>query len=287
MMAKKRRKAQSIIEYLTAKNPDISPTDACKKRNTSHHDYHSPKELREWTEFNFETLEAIFGGELLKEARKKCSSLPHYPHLDEEIDQSLGSDEPSTRSILTKWNHTIVLAALRKTQVEFNPCVWRDRLGTKNTTNAEGSAKEVAKEATEELQDDDCQENEGCRDGHNDNPSKPKSKRSRQPDGGSISVHETKNKKARERFPKEYKPASNWNSQKLSDGLCTDEETGRWLEDEEENNDNAPIRQAYTYCVDYECRYGCILTTKEAFIFRIQPRKHISMFIFVGVILKR
>lgn len=213
MMAKKRRKAQSIIEFLTAKNPDISPLGAYKKRNTSRHDYHYPRELREWKEFNFETLEAIFGGELLKEANKKRSTLPHYPHID-EIDQSLGSDEPSTRSILAKWNHTIVLASLRQVQDKFHPCLWRDKLGMKGTTEADGSVQEVGQEPTEELQDEECHENEVSEDGHNDNPPKQNSTRSRQPDGGSVSVHETKNKKAPERFPKEYKPASNWNSQK-------------------------------------------------------------------------
>lgn len=277
MMAKKPRKAQSIIEFLTAKNPDISPLGAYKKRNTSRHDYHYPRELREWKEFNFETLEAIFGGELLKEANKKRSTLPHYPHID-EIDQSLGSDEPSTRSILAKWNHTIVLASLRQVQDRFHPCLWRDRLGIKGTTEAEGSAQEVENESGQELRDGERQDDDVRNEGNNDNVPKQKSTRSKQPDGGSVSVHETKNKKAPERFPKEYKPASNWNSKKLYDGLCTDEETGEWLENQEERNENAPIRQAYTYCVDFQCRYGCILTTKEAFIFRIQPRKHISTF---------
>ncbi|KAJ4156018.1 hypothetical protein LMH87_001232 [Akanthomyces muscarius] len=32
-----------------------------------------------------------------------------------------------------------------------------------------------------------------------------------------------------------------------------------------------PFRQAYTYCVEFNCRYGCILTTEEAFVFRIRP----------------
>lgn len=32
-----------------------------------------------------------------------------------------------------------------------------------------------------------------------------------------------------------------------------------------------PIRQAFTYCIDNMCRYGCILTCEEAFIFRVQP----------------
>lgn len=51
------------------------------------------------------------------------------------------------------------------------------------------------------------------------------------------------------------------------------DESGEWR-DESCLNDNFawPVRQAYTYSIQHMCRYGCILTCNEAFIFRVKPR---------------
>ncbi|KAI1318981.1 hypothetical protein F5Y16DRAFT_414336 [Xylariaceae sp. FL0255] len=99
-----------------------------------------------------------------------------------------------------------------------------------------------------------------------------------QPDGGAISlVEDMEGTDAfEEHFPKEIKTAYNWSSQALRNGELTDAETGEWIGSKGQSNRNAPIRQAYTYCVNYRCRYGCILTTEEAFIFRIRPRENPS-----------
>jgi hypothetical protein len=272
IMVRKRRRAQSVLEFLTARNPTITPTGEGKGSNTSRHDYFWPKEVRPWKEFNYKTLETIFGGELLKEAQRKRSSLPHYPHLD-ELDLALGKDEPSTRSLINKWNHTIVVASLRAVQHTFHPCVWREKLGGKPSKDKPSSTVTRKDPDQQEVWGDDQDVGRECV-GDNDrqDTNKTKSKRSRQPDGGSVSVLEMGSKKPGEMFPKEYKPASNWNSKALCNGECTDEETGKWLRGRIGKNANAPIRQAYTYCIDFQCRYGCILTTAEAFIFRIKPR---------------
>ncbi|KAI5920914.1 hypothetical protein F4810DRAFT_713110 [Camillea tinctor] len=272
-MAGRRRNAQSVIEFLTAKNPRIIPEKGGNRKNTSRHDWHYPTELREWEEFDYETLEVIFGGELLKEAHEKRDFLPHYPHLDREIDITVGSHEPSTITLYDKWNHTIVLASLRVIQDKFHPCLWRKKLGAKNSKDDQGPAEGNAEGSGKEFQDKDTSKRRS-RTKHlqKNKPLGQKRKRPRQPDGGSVSVYETGAETATERFPKEYKPAYKWNSQRLRDGLLTDKITGEWLRGMAQKNENAPLRQAYTYCVDYQCRYGCILTTEEAFIFRIKPR---------------
>ena len=45
-----------------------------------------------------------------------------------------------------------------------------------------------------------------------------------------------------------------------------------------------PIRQVYTYCTEHGCRYGCILTTEEAFVFRIRPREEVDNDVKRGLI---
>ncbi|KAI1418994.1 hypothetical protein F5Y12DRAFT_721314 [Xylaria sp. FL1777] len=273
-MTNERRKAQSVLEFLTAKNPSITPVREGRGQNSTRHDYYCPAAVKHWDEFDYETLETIFGGDLMREAQKKRSNLPHYPHLDEDIDLRLGKGEPITRSLINKWNHTIVVASLRAVQDAFHPCFWREKTGKRlfksnipsSTTpdnDSEGAQNDTSQKVEEERQEDEVRQ--GIR--------KQRSKRSRQPDGGSVSLGEIMLKKSGERFPKEYKPAANWNSKKLRDGDYTNKETGEWLDVKFILEQNiAPIRQAYTYCIDYGCRYGCILTTLEAFIFRIKPR---------------
>ncbi|KAI1112846.1 hypothetical protein F5Y14DRAFT_463073 [Nemania sp. NC0429] len=210
-MAKNRRRAKSVLEFLTAKNPTIVPVKEGKVTNTSRPGYYCPVAVRHWDEFDYETLETIFGGDLMREAQKTRSNLPHYPYLDEDIDLRLGKGEPITRSLISKWNHTIVLASLRAVQDAFHPCLWRDKTGQKPKVLQSDTAAENGEEASS-------------------TNGKERSKRSRQPDGGSVLLREIMLKKSGERFPKEYKPASNWNSKKLRNGELTNKETGEWLD---------------------------------------------------------
>ncbi|RYC55591.1 hypothetical protein CHU98_g10622 [Xylaria longipes] len=149
-----------------------------------------------WDEFNYAVLETIFGGDLMREAQKKRSNFPHYPHLDEDIDLRLAKEEPITRSLINKWNYTIVAVSLREFEGAFLPCLWREKAGKKLSIGKLPSPVAPGTEGQE-------------------------SKRSRQPDGGSMLLGEIVLKR--------------------------------------------PGKV-------YECRYGCILTTAGAFIFRIKPQ---------------
>jgi hypothetical protein len=90
----------------------------------------------------------------------------------------------------------------------------------------------------------------------------------RKPDAGAVAACE---KDKRERLPKDYKVAKKWKSRDLHEKPLIDS-NGMWFEGTKESNAAMPIRQAFTYCVASGCRYGCILSTEEAFIFRIKPR---------------
>lgn len=73
-----------------------------------------------------------------------------------------------------------------------------------------------------------------------------------------------------ERFPKEYKQYMLWSFDKvLKNGLFDTD--GAWTRGRENSVYAWPIRQAFSYSLKYRCRYGCIMSSHEAFIFRIKP----------------
>jgi hypothetical protein len=234
--------AASILEFLTAKNPSIEFPPPESKTLSSNKKYYWPRQLKRWNEFNFPTLEAVYQRSLLEEARRKCRSLLQYPPYLDGV-ENVVEDEPTTTYFLTTWNYRIVLKALTLPAVwnSFHPSVWR----SKATPHAsEGSNKKTAR---------------------------------LKGDAGAISLCKTCRCSppdpalAAERFPKEYKTASKWRSSDVTSGPFIDE-SGAWKPGFNRSRKNMPIAQAYTACVNLGCRYGCILSTGEAFIFRIMPR---------------
>ena len=87
------------------------------------------------------------------------------------------------------------------------------------------------------------------------------------PDAGAVAACDKS--QSVERLPKDYKTASKWNSEHLRVEFL--DENGDWKEGATKDNYTMPIAQVYTYCLTSGCRYGCIVSTSEAFIFRIKP----------------
>lgn len=237
---KEKESANSIFEFLTRKNPKVEYPAPNSKTLTSQRYYLCPKELRVWEDFSFSTLETIYGGKLIEAARRKGRSSLCYPRVS-AID-CVVDDEPTTTCLLTTWNRSIVNAALEEDSVLslFHPCIWRAKTGQNNPTESS------AKKDTDRLK----------------------------PDGGAVSSCATcrgpRNPSlVPERFPKDYKTASKWKSSPFLGEALID---GKWKIGEIQKPEAMPIRQVYTYCVKRGCRYGCILTTAEAFIFRIKPQ---------------
>ena len=243
------KKAESILEFLTEKNPDIECPELLDTKTTSNPRYYAPKELRQWDEFNFDSLKTVFGGELFKEACRKTTRLPHYPHIDPEVDCYV-YDEKATVNIFTKWNHVMVNASLSLIKDNFHPCMW-----------TAGSRKKVIRKKGNPVLS--TSKKQGRR--------KPGLFINRlKPDAGAVSFGSARSSYESpplsvEKLPKDYKVASKWDSSRVVEEVLNPEKLKR--------NYLMPIRQVYTYCVLSQCRYGCILTTKEAFIFRIKPRK--------------
>lgn len=95
-------------------------------------------------------------------------------------------------------------------------------------------------------------------------------------DAGAISSSlghgSTTTAKEKQMLPKDYKTANKWMSSAVFEKGLIDQKTGLWGATASKKPEAMPIRQAYTYCIKHQCRYGCILSTGEAFIFRIRPR---------------
>lgn len=251
---------RSILEYLTERNPDIDNRQPANKRNTTRADYFIPKQLIEWTEFRFETLQMVYGGQLMKSAREKGVTLPDYPFLVPDVDCVVNC-EPATVHILTKWNHGIVTAALNAVRDTFHPCMWIPRSGKKDIM------KEIGLEKKKKSKSDSA-----------------KSKLTRA-DSGAMSSWPPYQEKAGEMLPKDYKTYTKWNSKDVINAKVLHED-GTWRTGMTKKSFAMPIRQVYTYCVNFGCRYGCILSTGEAFIFRIRPRASAKSTVYPLKILK-
>lgn len=228
------RRAKSILEFLTAKNCSINAKEPRSKTNSKNPSWHTPKQINVWHEFNFETLESIYNGRLMEELRDERRRLPEYPSTSPESRTDCNEDD--TVSILLKWSHTIVEQSLCAVRDTMHPSIWVG--GGRRPSNWSSTVS--------------------IRSG----------KSQWKPDAGAIAAC---GKDERERLPKEYKVAKKWRSRLLYQKNLIDSD-GKWCRGYTRSKEAMPIRQAFTYCVTKGCRYGCILSTEEAFIFRIKPR---------------
>lgn len=261
--------AKSVFEFLTARNPDVAypkPSSlTLSGPNSSAKSRLRPKQLKIWYEFSFQTMEAIYKGSLMQVARQNSSCLC-YPYLKSDVD-CVVNDESTTLHLLTKWNHTIVTASLDLVE-NFQPCYWVPK-ATKT------KSEEVVSTDTDQQMKQRSSRLRVRTVGHET----AKTKRSAFliPDaGGSLlsRANDSPNRlPAVERLPKEYKTASKWRSSDLDNAL---DKNGYWKVGTRRSMEIKPIEQVYTYCVNLGCRYGCILTTREAFIFRIKPCATVS-----------
>ena len=244
---------KTILEFLTCENPRITLVDPASKSNTSSKKYRLPKQLRYWEEFSIETLKDIYDKSLFLESQLDSHALPDFPTYEDEYCEV--NDEASTREIITIWTRSIVNSALKAVEKSFCPALW---VKGKKIDHSWGP-RVIAKFR--------MQPSRSC----NSHKRKQEKKGGKfRPDGGAISTYGPVKLAGQEMLPKEYKPASKWKSSDLETLLNDD---GTWnVENPESKVLAKPVGQIYSYCVTSRCRYGCILTTDEAFIFQIKPR---------------
>ena len=255
--------ATSILELLTHPNPSVTHHEPTNDGNTTNWNYFVPLKVTEWEEFrDLNVLKKSFKGALFNAARQPGRQLPHYPTVYQDTDCNL-EDEGDTEKLFHVWNQSIVTTALRPVQEEFSAAIWRKgkRPPRNDLVDApasrEGDRKQPKRKCSKK------------------NPTKKHSLQRLKSDSGTSSPLTSPSEvgsvpSSHERFPKEYKVATKWHSTWLQKNGIIDDK-GIWQKRKNAHKHAWPVRQAFTYCIRDMCRYGCILTCQEAFIFRIRP----------------
>jgi hypothetical protein len=243
--------ASSIFEYLTIENPRVtSPLEG--KGNTHDRYYFRPRRLLPWEEFNMTVFEGLYDNKLMDEARRQRPTF-HIPTIDKI--QCQVHNEKTTWHLLEHWVVFTTREALRTVQDTLHPSTWS--LSTKPVKEPE------------------ARKNKRRSSDMSDYRTKRKDPSRLDVDASTVSMCESclvrdaqLYKQTKELLPKEVKPYPKFSTAKILPRL---DKQGFWKKDEGNVDQEMPIRQAYTYCVRAGCRYGCILSAGEAFIFRIRP----------------
>jgi hypothetical protein len=247
----------SVLEYLDIKNPRIKYTG--QRKYSIGDDSHlllCPTQLQPWHEFNFDTIESIYKGALWRAAYEQNFSGPAYPTLSDQ--DCLITSEYTTACLITKWNGRIVQHALGHSGNQFNSCKWNAprNPGDKRTSIFKYFCREEPSISTPQADSEIT--TSGVKTRHNADTTL-----TCPTNGASCPCSSI------ERLPKEYVLGSMWNSRDaISHGVT---KMGQVKSSKRLSDKMYPIRKAYTYCARFGCRYGCILSTEEAFIFRIRP----------------
>lgn len=263
--------AKSIFEYLTTQNPKVIHPEPTSKSLSNSPKWFFPAQVTRWGDFNFETFAAIERGVLIDEARRMDRPPLSYSAISQKYD-CVVADESATTRLLDRWNEVIVRTALLSVRHTLHPSIWVS--GVRRQEKQEGGERQLEIALSRRAK----RKQPPRKKPHRVNKSKKTSLSRLRPDSGAIS-HDAPlypegspdHPLSRERFPKEYKTASKWKSECIEAGDLFDS-NGEWRDGALNKNNAMPIKQAYTYCVTYGCRYGCILTCGEAFIFRVRPR---------------
>jgi hypothetical protein len=238
---------ESIFDYLTIQNPDIAGLSA-GRGNTSNQAFWRPKKLQEWTDFNMKVIRELFGGELMREASKTRPAF-HVPRIN-EIQREV-HDEATTWHLLEHWTVFTTMEALEAVRHTLHPATWK--VSERKRAKPKGDKKRRSRVDT-------------------DHKTKRTDYAKLRVDVSTVPLcnvcrFSDRHQGAEQRMPKEIKVYPKFLASRTLENL----QDGFWDDENRNTDDEMPIRQAYTYCVTSGCRYGCILTAHEAFIFRISP----------------
>ncbi|KAI9149998.1 kinase-like protein [Paramyrothecium foliicola] len=223
----------SIWEYLTIKNPPVITPQKSKPPSSRPYSF-TPMRLKTWHEFNMSTFEQIFGKQLMQEARQKRDMLEVIELGDRELHvfNDLTSD-----SLLQQWNMPMTKHALHAVRDTLHPTGWQSNTDRRTAAAEISNIQLPASTAMSEC--------EICRQRDQQSPWN-----------------------TDERLPKVHTSYPKFNSARI---LPLVNSEGYWDMKKANRHDISLIKEAYTLCVVKGCRYGCILSTHEAFIFRVSP----------------
>lgn len=243
----------TIFQLLTLGNPRVTHYPLRKKarKNSQSVKWHYPRLINGWKDWeDSNLLRKTFDGRLLAHVNLP-RELPHPPRLVSSADCQLRTEE-GTKRVIYKWTEVVVNAALEPIQFNLNATIW--------TTFGD---------LPKPRQTYDVPRRQPTRNGTKRSPNRATVGRLF-PDGGAGYPSADAEQVSIERFPKEYKPFQKWSFQEVVRENLIDS-NGEWVNDGQLHNLAQPINQAFTYCVEFNCRYGCILTCHEAFLFRVRP----------------
>lgn len=276
MSAARQTPATNLFAFLTSPNPTIpdepsrEPPNTKRKSgvsNTKNPLWHFPTRLEAWEEFQPELLSGVFSKTLFNEAKRVRPGLPPYPRLVGH-DVQTATHEKTVR-LINKWTESIVNTALEEVCDTLRPALWDKGIKPpgKNQyetarTRPDSRHRRGPKYVNMTNWSCDSGANVGARYKLVDDKSGDALTRA-------ILAAQEYQERKHERFPKEYKQYQAWNFQDFWDKIIGPD--GEWYEHMQEDSLAWPVRQAYSYCLQNGCRYGCILTPKEALIFRVKP----------------
>src|SRR3569833_1312213 len=265
--------ANCIFEYLTNKNPEVVFGFVVEKSLSKSDSWIYPRQLKQWDDFNFNTMEEIFDRELMKECLlPRALDYPAPALLPREL---LENSEDATLYILSRWTLPMVSNALESVKSSFHPVVFvPSSRAARGKTTADSDLYEAAAPPGGRSR--------LTRTARQIRPRKRSSTRTIRPEGMGDALSElersfqnppsSKPELPESRLAVDIKPGSKWDSSELFNGEILDD-NGIWKRSKVWSRCARPIRQIYTYCVYTNARYGCILSCREAFIVRIKARK--------------
>lgn len=107
------RDTLTLHEYLRIPNPTVNLDNSWTGTNTKSGPSMTPSEIKEWKDFTYSTLQAIYG-ELLK-LEMRSQDLPNFSlHLPFHLSKI--QDEDSLEALLIRWNNAVVSCALSVAQ---------------------------------------------------------------------------------------------------------------------------------------------------------------------------
>ena len=268
--------------------PETTPTP------TKNQGYLSPATITEWTDFELETIRSIANDKIF-DTVKRVDSLQLGLVFIQDTDTDIEAED-DVRLLIDTSIKGIIGAALQAVSGKLPSCRWKSWVQVKKDKERDKEKKRKKDEEEKEKKKRRENSNKGTP-GYDspgsvgsrlslNSPNEPigylKKKRGSDgkmkykrlyPDSGArLHCDHGRNCPTRrtEILPKEYKQATHWRSREMLDKFVNKED-GSLKPGYTNDPIFWPVRQAYTYAVAFRCRYGCIMTTEEAFIFRVSP----------------
>lgn len=273
-MATHLKSPNCILELLTYPNPKVTHTSRAHKSssNTKNSRWYTPKVVCEWTELKTDKPLQMAFNKSLYEAAKLQRQLGSYPFT---LPNTVIENENATVRVITQWSVMVVNAALEPIQGQFNPALWC-AVGNQPVDQEDyappprtSPSRVLPPRAARRQHEPDQEQNRKRKRKSNSASLYPD-------DGAQCALTSTSSPSSDtapvttrvERFPKEYKPSQKW---KFAEAVRVINPDGQLNQYARLSSSFWPIRQIFTYCIRYKCRYGCLMTCHEALIFRIQP----------------